>query len=144
MNAHTTDVIIPNEAINLFCKFLSKFSIETTPHLDKKIESYGAILPKSTTVMIASLQGVNFNETIRTAKRLRQEGMEPVPHIVARSVPSFSCLEFWLDELHSEAGVDHILVIAGDIPSPVGPYHGTDKLTILHQRISIKTYSITP
>lgn len=116
---------ILDEAGHLLRKFYSGYSIETTPRLDKKIDSYGAILPKSTTVMIASPNGVNFNETIRTAKRLRQEGMEPVPHIVARSIPNLSSLEIWLDELQAEAEVDHMLVLAGDLPTPVGPYHSS-------------------
>lgn len=125
MNIPKNDTAISNEARHLLRKLYSGYSIETTPRWDKKISSYDAILPKSTTVMIASLYRDDFKEVIRTAKRLRQDGMEPVPHIVARSIPSVSRLENWLDELQSEADVDHILVIAGDIPSPVGPYHSS-------------------
>ncbi len=125
MNIAKTDDAISNEARHLLRKLYSGYSIETTPRWDEKIDSYKAILPKSTTVMIASLHGGNFKEIIRTAKRLRQEGMEPVPHIAARSIPNLACLETRLDELQSEADVNHMLVLGGDIPSPVGPYHSS-------------------
>jgi methylenetetrahydrofolate reductase (NADPH) len=72
--------------------------------------------------MIASPNATNFSEIIRTAKRLRHEGMEPVPHIVARSIPNLQSLESFLDQLQLEADVNHVLLIAGDLPSPVGPF----------------------
>ena len=130
MNIPKTDETISYEARNLLRKFYSEYSIETTPRLDKKIDSYNAILPKSTTVMIAAPNGTSPNEIIRTAKRLHHEEMEPVPHIIARSIPNISYLENLLDKLQTEAAVDHLLVIAGDIPNPVGPYHNSMELLI--------------
>ena len=128
MNSHTTDEKIPDNAKRLLHKLYSEYSIETTPRLDKKIDSYQAILPKNTSVMIASPNATTFNQIIRSAKRLRNEGMEPVPHIIARRIPDLALLKTLLDQLQTEAEVDHILVIAGDIPSPVGPYHSSMEL----------------
>lgn len=109
----------------LLRKLYSGYSIETTPRLDKKIDSYKAILPKSTPVMIASPNGSNLEEIVQTAKRLRYEEMEPVPHITARSIPNLVYLETLIDKLQVEAEVDHLLVLAGDIPTPRGPYNSS-------------------
>ncbi len=109
----------------LLRKFYSSYSIETTPHLDKEIDSYKAILPISTPVMIASPNGSSLDEVVKTAKRLRFEEMEPVPHITARSIPDLAYLETLINKLQVEAEVDHLLVIAGDIPTPIGPYNSS-------------------
>ena len=125
MTLKNTSNISDDNVQNLLQKFYSSYSIETTPGLDKKIDSYKSILPKYATVMIASPNNTNFEEIIRTAKRLRNEGMQPVPHIVARSIPSLAHLEKLLEELHSEVEIDHILVIAGDVATPVGPFQNS-------------------
>lgn len=125
MNTHNTLESISKDAKQVLNKFYSQFSIETTPNLDKKIDSYKALLPKSTAVTIAAPSKTDRNEIIRTARRLRQEEMEPVPHIVARSIPDIAYLESLMDELQDQAEVDHVLVIAGDIPSPAGPFHSS-------------------
>lgn len=125
MNTHNTYESISKDAKQLLNKFYSQFSIETTPNLDKKSDSYKALLPKSTAVTIAVPNKMDRGEINRTAKRLRKEGMEPVPHIVARSIPNPAYLESLMDELQDQAVVNHVLVIAGDISSPAGPFHSS-------------------
>jgi methylenetetrahydrofolate reductase (NADPH) len=46
--------------------------------------------------------------------------MEPVPHIVARRIETTSALDDLLARLTGEAGVNRVLVVAGDISTPVG------------------------
>ena len=119
------------------CNFYSGYSIETTARLDKKSDSYRQLLPGSTDVMIAAPNGASHDLTIQTAIRLRKDGMNPVPHIVARNIPSLDYIETFLDKLQHAAGVDHVLLIAGDIPNPIGPYQSSMdilKLGILEAR----------
>jgi len=50
--------------------------------------------------------------------------MVATPHLAARSVPSASQLDEWLDEL-SEAGCHRLMLIAGDPLAHRGPYRDT-------------------
>ena len=125
MKQYKTEKIISDEARYILHEFYSGYSIETTPRLDGKIDSYKSILPSATTVMIASPNNASIKEIIQTAKRLNDDGMVPVPHIVARSIPNLEHLESLLDQLQEEANVDHVLVIAGDTNTPAGPYRCT-------------------
>jgi methylenetetrahydrofolate reductase (NADPH) len=54
------------------------------------------------------------------AGRIRREGMEPVPHIVARRIESFASLEDLLKRLNDDGGVRQVLAVAGDIAVPAG------------------------
>ena len=59
----------------------SNWSIEITPPGSKKIEKFSNFLDKGTSVNITFLPGTDFNDTIATAKRLSEEGMNPIPHV---------------------------------------------------------------
>jgi len=48
--------------------------------------------------------------------------MEPVPHIVARRTESAAFLDDYLGRFVGEAGVERVLVVAGDIPQAIGPF----------------------
>ena len=96
------------------------FSIETTVREAQRLESYGAFVRAGTEFYIAHVPGTSPEETVALAKRLRREGMEPVPHIVARRIESVSALDDVLGRLVGEAGVTQVLVVAGDIEKPEG------------------------
>jgi methylenetetrahydrofolate reductase (NADPH) len=96
------------------------FSIETTVRESQRIERYSDIVPKGTRLYIAHVPGTNPEDTVALAGRLRREGMEPVPHIVARRIESLAALDDLLGHLVGEAGVTQVLVVAGDIDSPTG------------------------
>src|SRR5207253_6824363 len=69
---------------------------------------------------IAHVPGTTPQETAALAKRLRHEGMEPVPHIVARRIESLAALDEILGRFVGEAGVRQVLVVAGDIEKAEG------------------------
>jgi methylenetetrahydrofolate reductase (NADPH) len=96
------------------------FSIETTVRESQRIERYADIVPLGTKLYIAHVPGTGPQDTVALAARLRQEGMEPVPHIVARRIASAAALDDLLGQLVSEAGVSQVLVVAGDIDGPSG------------------------
>lgn len=101
------------------------FSVETTPGSAAKVENFGALLPAGTTVNVTQLPGTDLADTIAVAKRLRDEGMEPVPHIAARSLRDEDELARYLDGLVSAAGVTEVLVIGGGVDKPVGSFSET-------------------
>ncbi len=104
------------------------FTVETTPTSAAKISDFREILRPGTLVYITFLPGSDYKDTIATAKRLRDEGFEPAPHFAARSIEDAAQLRDYLDRAVSEAGVRHILTIAGAVKAPVGPFSDSMQL----------------
>jgi methylenetetrahydrofolate reductase (NADPH) len=107
---------------------LAGFSIETTPGAAAKTDSWRALLAPGTCVYVTFLAGSEFADTMKTVKRLRDEGMRPVPHIAARGVPSRAGLAEWLERMRGEAGIDEVLLIAGGQDKPLGDFDNTMQL----------------
>ena len=59
------------------------------------------------------------------AARLRKEGLEPVPHLVARRLGSLPAVEDYLKRLTEDAGVVQALIVAGDAPTSGGGLHSS-------------------
>ncbi len=108
-----------NQAVR---SLIADFSVETTPAGAGKIENFGDILRSGTKVYIACLPGTDFDSVVATAARLRREGVVPVPHIAARSVPDRDFLDRLLGRLVGEAAVDEVLCIAGSVPKQIGEF----------------------
>lgn len=102
--------------------FMSGFTVETTPGTAAKTPDYRAMLHPGTKVAVTFLPGSDFADTIATAKRLREEGFEPLPHLAARSFPSTPAFEEGVARLVGEAGVEEVIVLAGAVPTPLGPF----------------------
>ena len=105
--------------------FLTDYSVETSPGAAEKTESFKALLPQGTRVYIAALPGFDFGEVVGTARRLRADGMVPIPHVPARSLQGASHLNTYVERLAGEAGVDHVLCIGGGVSRPVGDFDCT-------------------
>jgi len=101
------------------------FTLETTPGAAARIPDYRALLRPETKVAVTFLPGSDFADTIATARRLRREGFEPLPHLAARSFPSAAALEEGMAALVGEAGVEEVIVLAGALPSPLGPFESS-------------------
>lgn len=96
------------------------FSIETTVRESQRLERYGDFVRPGTPLYIAHVPGTASDDTVRLAGRLRGEGLEPVPHIVARRIENLAAVDELLGRLVGEAGVRRVLVVAGDIDHAVG------------------------
>ncbi|WP_108879942.1 methylenetetrahydrofolate reductase [Anderseniella sp. Alg231-50] len=107
---------------------MSGFTVETTPASAAKVADFRTMLRPGTTVYITFLPGSDYNDTVATAKRLRDEGFEPAPHFAARSIESVAMFEDYLARVAGEAGVDHVLAIAGALDKPLGPYSDSTQL----------------
>lgn len=104
------------------------FSIETTPKQASKIESFADCLPAGTRVFIALIPGESLANMVALATRLIDEGMQPVPHVPARSLEDMATFERYVTDL-AEAGVREALVLAGGLNQPVGDL--TDSMQLL-------------
>lgn len=107
---------------------LDGFSVETTPGSAAKIPDYREHLRPGTTIYVTFLPGSDFADTVALCARLRGEGLEPVPHIAARSTPDKTVLEDMLARLRGEAEIGHVLVIGGAVDKPVGEFSDSMQL----------------
>lgn len=105
--------------------FMKGFSLETTPGSAAKIGDFREHVRPGDTVYITFLPGSDFNETMAVAKRLREEGFNPVPHLAARSIGGRDVLEANLRRLAEESGVDQVLLIGGAVAQPMGEFSDT-------------------
>ena len=105
------------------------FSVEVLPKTASKIKHFSDFLPDGTKIFIPYLPGASFQDCVPLTTRLRQEGMEPVPHIAARRLTSRAELTETLGRLHEEAAINQCLVIAGDPDRPAGPF--ADSMAVL-------------
>jgi hypothetical protein len=65
-----------------------------------------------------------LDQVIHRSLRLQQSGLRACPHIVARRIAGESELRSALHDLN-RIGVDQILLVAGDLPKPVGVFTST-------------------
>ncbi len=118
---------------------LNGFSTEVTPASAKNVECFRSYLSPGTSVNVTFLPGSNIEDTVEVSVRLKNEGFNPVPHIVARNFKKIEGLELFLDQLVSKANVFEVLVIAGGIAKPLGPF--SNSLQILNSGL-LEKYSI--
>ena len=109
-------------------KILKGFSLEITPFVANKIENLSQFIKPSTTIFITFLPGSDYKDTINTAKKIRQEGLNPAPHFAARSIPSKEMLEDYVSRITGEANVKKILIVGGAGKEQIGPYADTISL----------------
>jgi methylenetetrahydrofolate reductase (NADPH) len=115
---------------------LNNYSIEMTAKDIAHLEQAADVIPKGTKIPVTFLPGETFEMRIAAAKRVRELGFLPIPHISARRLSSQAELEGFLAGLQREVGTDHAFVVAGDPPQPLGPYE--DALAIIRSGLLAK------
>jgi methylenetetrahydrofolate reductase (NADPH) len=120
------------------------YSTEVTPTSAAKIANFRDLLPLGTDVYITFLPGSDYRETVALAARLRKEGFNPVPHVAARSIVDRAMLSDYLRSAVSEAGVTHVLVIAGAPNTCAGEFCDSMQLldTGLFEKHGIRTVGV--
>lgn len=112
--------------------FMRGASTEITPSEESRLPELKSVLPAGTAVYVAHTPNASFSQVIHAALAVRSAGFLALPHIAVRRVPNSQTLRAALAELRA-AGVEHILLIAGDAPRPIGEFSGT--LDVLESRI---------
>ena len=107
---------------------LRGYSIEVMPRTAEKVDDFRHYLPAGTRVYIAHIDGTPIEDMVATAKRIRAEGYEPMPHFAARSIPDAATLADWIARYQGEADVKQGLILAGGISEPRGDYHASMQL----------------
>ena len=87
-------------------------SVEVLPGQLATVDA-SACLPSGTAVYVPYPSGAPWQDTVAACHHLRAAGMCPVPHLTARSVRDPADLRARLAQL-AEAGVDRLLLVAGD------------------------------
>jgi methylenetetrahydrofolate reductase (NADPH) len=73
-------------------------------------------------VFLPWLPGDEAAHQVQVAKAIAQAGFHPVPHVAVRRLASARDLDEFLARAVGEANVSRLLVIAGDIDQPQGPF----------------------
>ncbi len=120
--------------------FLNGYSIEVTPNAAAKIENFAQVLPANTRIYIAHIEGTPFEEMLKTAKKITDEGFIPMPHFPARIIEDKNMLESWLSQYSGEANVQEALLIAGGSKEPAGVFDSSIQIieTELFDKYSFK------
>jgi methylenetetrahydrofolate reductase (NADPH) len=106
-------------------------SLEMSPRERDAIVPAAEFLTPSTEVFVSSPPAASHHDIVSAAVALRRHGFEPVPHVAARALVSFTQLNDLLARVTGEAGVRRALVIGGDLDPPAGPFHaGLDVLSL--------------
>ena len=101
------------ETLNIVKKFLNSYSIETTPNVYSKYGGFTDFLDKNHDIYITYLPDENSKNVINTAKKLKDEGYEVIPHLPARTIINEDELEKYVGDLANESGCTKILIIGG-------------------------------
>ena len=98
-------------------------SIEILPRQTPTTGELAALLPRGTRVYLIDIGSAETDaEMLAAARRLREAGCVPVPHLAARRILSREALEGRIRRLAEEAGVTDVLVIGGGVNPPAGPF----------------------
>jgi methylenetetrahydrofolate reductase (NADPH) len=104
--------------------FVRGASTEIAPSEQSRLSDLQSILPAGTAVYVAHTPNADFGQVIQTALAVQRAGFQARPHIAVRRIQNPKCLRAALAELRA-GGVEHILLIAGDAPQPIGEFRST-------------------
>lgn len=103
------------------------FSVEMLPPHEKLIPELKDMVPSDTWMYVANIPGADFDTCVDVSLKLKEVGIEPVPHLVARKVDDLDKLKRSLERL-TAADCRRVLLLAGDAEKPMGPFENTLEL----------------
>ena len=104
--------------------FVAAGSTEVTPHDGKSLDEMARLLPAGYRVYVAHTPKESLHDVVQMALRIRSLGLAASPHIVARRVLDVEGLRRSLETL-ARAGIEQILLVAGDRAEPGSPFTST-------------------
>jgi methylenetetrahydrofolate reductase (NADPH) len=99
---------------------LKGYSAEVTTRDAASIEAAAQVMAPGAEVFVASLPKDDPERLTEVCAGLREAGLEPVPHLVARNFKSQDELARAVDALATRAQVGRALVLGGDRDKPAG------------------------
>ncbi len=112
-----------------FTRLIASSSVEMFPREVALARAASELLPPGTRVYVPFLPHQPLDALLDTACALRAAGFEPVPHVAARRIDSRQSLRRFLEHAVRDAVVQRLMLIAGDVPEPRGPY--ADSIALL-------------
>jgi methylenetetrahydrofolate reductase (NADPH) len=103
-------------------------TIEISPHDDPVRERLGELLRPGTTVFVNHPASVTHHDIVAVCVKLRRIGFNPMPHIAARRLASFTQARDFLQRAAGEAEVRDVLIIGGDPAHSAGPFRDSQDL----------------
>ena len=97
-------------------------SIEISPRDELARDGLGELFNPGTTVFVNHPGSVTHHDIIAACAKLRRAGFNPVPHIAARRLASFTQASDFVQRAAAEAAVTSALVIGGDPDHAMGPF----------------------
>lgn len=107
---------------------LGDYSAEVTTPDRKSLDVAARLMPKNARVYVAALPNDTPDRQLAVCRQVRELGLIPVPHIVARNIEDRAALDRLLGRLAGEAGVDRALLLGGDREQPAGEYESSLQL----------------
>src|SRR6266446_6268405 len=104
------------------CALLNNYSVEMTAKDGPHLEEAADIIPQGTKIPVTFLPAETFEMRIAAAKRARDLGFLPIPHISARRLKSQEELEGFLARLQREVRTHLAFVFGGAPAQQMGPY----------------------
>jgi methylenetetrahydrofolate reductase (NADPH) len=104
--------------------FVRGASTEISTHDEDLLQTLTGRLPAGMTVYVAHTPKASVDDVVRAAVKAQSLGFRASPHIVARRLPSEHALQDALGKL-TAAGVQQVLLVAGDLERPVGKFAST-------------------
>jgi methylenetetrahydrofolate reductase (NADPH) len=102
--------------------FAGKWSIEATSPRPDDVAALHAIMPAGGHVYLRAVATHPHARIVEAAAAVRRAGLEPVPHLAARTFSDAGALSDFLARATGEAGVRRLLVVAGDRDDAAGPF----------------------
>jgi methylenetetrahydrofolate reductase (NADPH) len=97
-------------------------SVEMTRHDSEHLEACRQLLAPGTSMYVSHIPGQTWRQTLQCCISVRAAGFEPVPHLPVRELADEPALEQLVADLVAQAGVQRVLLIAGDRANPVGAF----------------------
>ncbi|WP_349371674.1 methylenetetrahydrofolate reductase [Salinarimonas sp.] len=105
-------------------RLVEELSLEATPRQIASASLARLGLPAGTEVSVPRLPGAGVEASAAACARLAADGMRPLAHLPARTLASRDELDRAL-RLLAEAGAAGLLLVAGDVERPAGPFRDT-------------------
>ncbi|WP_274425743.1 methylenetetrahydrofolate reductase [Chelativorans sp. YIM 93263] len=111
-----------NEGRVALANLLQTYSVEVTARDSRSLDDVKKILQPGAEVFVANLPNESADVLINAAASLRDAGLTPVPHIVARNIATRQDLDDMIAGLVNKAGVERALILGGDRDQPAGEF----------------------
>ncbi|MBB3777705.1 methylenetetrahydrofolate reductase (NADPH) [Xanthomonas campestris] len=120
------------------------YSLEVSATDIAGLSAAAPAITRGATIAIPYLPNQDDAARLAAACMVRKLGFAPMPHLSARRIGSRDALHAFVRRAVDEAGVERCLVIAGDPPSPIGPFPDSVSLidTGVFERCGIRTIAV--